>query len=234
MLNQSLITSSRKSNDRDIAAAEVGVLLSQTAFGEQAILPGLRHLKGFFKTPAVLRLIDSHLRDEERHAKLYTDLSEQFLPGVTHKTPRVYRHIENLFTTSTNPTWLLAAMHLCLESFALGVFEYRARYVSDERIQFLDASTRADEERHVNFGPTLTALLSSEGTRCSKKDALAAIRQMHASFLEDSIASQVASAMAFAPNEYEINESALLTYRLLCTRSFERNLLPFLSSMRAV
>jgi hypothetical protein len=224
--------------------AEVGVLLAQTAFGEEAIGPGLENLRSILKSPAAIRMIDSQIRDEERHAKTYRDLAESFLPGVTSRTPLVYQKMQSLFQKSADPTWLLAAMHLCLESFAVGAFNYRKLAIESDALDQVDRRTLVDEMRHVSFGPLILEVLGKSGLRVSKKEAIESTRTMHNIFLEDDIVGQVRDALGLKSTLCPIDtgfgvggetDASFLSvdlYRRECVSAYKESLSSFFGTLR--
>lgn len=195
---------------------EMALLLAQTAWGETIIQPALEKLKNMLDYAPVKRILESQLADERRHERLYWDMIRQLNPDFPAVSlPRYYQRLAELVDKSSSPFDLIAMLHVCLESFAMGAFEYRSLVCLDPRIQQLDQEVAADEKRHLDFAPVLATYLREEQHTASRATLFRTVREVHAIFQEDDIIAQLRQHL---DSDAPAHEPGVELYRSACER----------------
>jgi hypothetical protein len=217
MLHHSLITLDNVDRyPAGIQAKELALLLAQTAWGELIIQPALEKLRGLFTEKPILRIIDSQLQDEQRHESLYWRQIQALDEGFPrHDIPLYYRQLLELVQNRESPQELLAILHVCLESFAMGAFIYRRSVCLSAEILALDALVEEDEKRHLDFAPLLAACARETHGPVSREQLTLLVREVHQIFEADGIVVQLQKRLGF---EGEANRTAVESYRDTCNR----------------
>lgn len=197
-------------------ARELALLLAQTAWGEVIIQPALEKLRGLFTQKPILRVIDSQLQDEQRHESLYwKQIQSLDGPFPQEEIPSYYVELLKLVQKCDSPQELLAILHVCLESFAMGAFVYRRSVCLDSETLALDTEVEADERRHLDFGPLLAACTLETHRPVSRERLTSLVREVHQIFEADGIAAQLQNRLG---SSCLLNESAIQSYREACNR----------------
>jgi hypothetical protein len=203
-------------DQQHLHSRELAVLLAQTAWGETVIQPALVKLRGMFDQAAIKRMIDSQLLDEERHERLYWKAIRQLDADFPQEAmPFYYRQLQALVESADSPLKLIASLHVCLESFAMGAFEYRRSACNDPRILAMDVEVELDEIRHLNFAPIMAECLHDDPTKNSRSELFQVVREVHHMFLHDNIVEQIQKR---AQVNFMVEEESLQSYRAACDR----------------
>lgn len=156
---------------RRFAGRAVGALIA----GEQATAGACDFLISRLPPGTARDCLEMQAIDEERHAQAYADYLERI--GIDPvPNDKVSIAIDQLMNWSGPPAGLIFAVHIVLESEALGVQQDLAGDIDCPLFHALNQRVTQDEARHVAFGKLIACRAAAELSEQERRQTVAEIR----------------------------------------------------------
>jgi hypothetical protein len=158
---------------RHFAARAVGALIA----GEQAAAGACNLLIDRLPAGAARDCLLLQASDEERHARAYTAYLERI--GLDPRPPDHFSiATEQLIHWSGPTAGLIFAVHIVLESEALGIQQELAEDISCPLFRAVNQRITQDEARHVAFGRLIAARAAAELSGLERQKTIVEIQSI--------------------------------------------------------
>lgn len=221
-----------KANSDAFARRELGLIVAQTAWGEDIIRPLLKKLMTYVDDPLIKNDLILQMDDEHRHTKLYWNHIHALDSGISRKLSPLYLQVYDDAMGSESPFELLACILVCLESFAFGAFNFRRQVCSYSPTLQLDTEVEVDEWRHIDTGVKTLNYLLQEGFKMDREKVIDRVRKINLAFMSRSFVEDLEYSCGEQTKTPTAESSLMRNYYLMCHDEFSQKLKKFLAANR--